>query len=219
MNIRTLKKGIVVLMLLVVVSALGFAFDLTNPTFTGGEWGRQGLRLHQTDTDAGIAKAYLQYPQDGVVEYVFNARYEDGGQDGHWGFGIQIFVDEAIGDRTWWGDGDSWLLWLNYDYAPEPDSFPAGFTAQVYRSTANTEMEMVQYFDLTEYLSLLPIDDDAPIINFRIQVNSDTGEARLYDPRNPNLYWPFTIPVDEPLEGDYAVLRTNSAAMSFGLGL
>jgi hypothetical protein len=189
--------------------------------FASGSWSFQGPRLYQNDAKAPLAKVNLRIPQSGPMIYEFNARYEDGVQDGHGGFGLHIFSDSSYNAASW-GAGKSYLLWLNYDEKPVSKGIPTGFSAQVYKSTSDSRMELVQSVNLNQYLPLLTWENLADPIPFRIWVNGDTGEVRAYDPSDPNLadYYYFYIDrKDLPLRGNWAALRTNGIKLSFGLGL
>jgi hypothetical protein len=189
--------------------------------FASGNWGFIGSRLYQNDTGARLAKVNLKVPQSGAMIYEFNARYEDGVQDGHGGFGLHIFTDSAYNSASW-GAGRSYLLWLNYDEAPITEGIPRGFSAQVYKSISNSQMELVESVNLNQYLPLLTWENLASPVPFRIWVNGDTGEVRVYDPSDPDLsnYYYFYIDrKDLPLKGDWVALRTNGIKLSFGLGL
>jgi hypothetical protein len=189
--------------------------------FASGNWGLAGPRLYQNDAGARLAKVNIRIPQSGPMIYDFNARYEDGVQDGHGGFGIHIFTDSAYNGASW-GAGRSYLLWLNYDEAPITRGIPRGFSAQVYRSVSNSRMDLIESVDLNRYLPLLTWDNLSNSIPFRIWVNGDSGEVRVYDPSDPDLanYFYFYIDrKDLPLKGNWIALRTNGIKLSFGMGL
>jgi hypothetical protein len=189
--------------------------------FASGNWGFIGSRLYQNDTGARLAKVNIRAPQSGAMIYEFNARYEDGVQDGHGGFGLHIFTDTAYNGASW-GAGHSYLLWLNYDEAPITQGIPRGFSAQVYKSVSNSQMDLVESVSLNQYLPLLTWENISSPVPFRIWVNGDTGEIRVYDPSDPDLsnyYYFYVDRRDLPLRGDWISLRTNGIKLSFGLGL
>lgn len=188
-------------------------------SFASGSWRFTGPRLYQNDANARLAKVNFKVPQSGIMLYEFNVKYEGGGEDGHGGFGIHIFMDTAVNNATW-GAGKSWLLWLNYDKRPLSKDIPAGLSAQVYRSVSNSQMELVHSIPLARYESLLTKENAASPIPFRIIANGDTGEVRVYDPTDPNKrrYYNFFIDKkDLPLKGSYVALRTNGIKLSFAL--
>jgi hypothetical protein len=153
--------------------------------------------------------------------YEFNARYEDGGEDGHGGFGIHVFGDTVL-DRASWGNGRSYLLWLNYDENPSSPQIPAGLSAQVYRSLSNSYMELVESVDLNRYVENVTDEDLDYPVPFRILVDGATGEVRVYDPTDPDLagYFYFTLNSrDIPIKGNWVALRTNGVNLSFAMGL
>jgi hypothetical protein len=185
-----------------------------------GNWGFVGERLYQNDAKARLAKVNLKASQTGPMIYEFNARYEDGIEDGQGGFGFHIFANNVM-NRASWGSGTSYLLWLNYDENPITKGIQKGFTAQVYRSFSNTYMEMIESYDLNEYAYLLTWENCAEqSVPGRIWVNGNTGEVRVYDPTDPYLedYFYFYLPARN-LRGNWVSLRTNGVKLSFGMGL
>jgi hypothetical protein len=118
-----------------------------------------------------------------------------------------------------WGRGTSSLLWLNYDERPLKNSgIQPGLTGQVYRSISNSQMELLYSVDLNDYAELLTPDNLSSEVPFKIWVDGDTGEVRIYDPTDPDLatYYYFSVDKkDLPLKGDWVVMRTNGIKMSF----
>jgi hypothetical protein len=154
--------------------------------------------------------------------YEFNARYESGAEDGHGGFGIHLFADTAYNAASW-GVGKSYLLWLNYDEKPLQNSgIPAGLSAQVYKSSSNSSMSLVDSVNLNEFTNLLTNENLSQPVPIKIWMDGATGEVRVYDPTDPELAYYFYFYVDSkdlPLRGDWVALRTNGMKLSFGLGL
>ena len=151
--------------------------------------------------------------QTGEMQYEFSVRYEGGGFDDMMGgFGIHVFVDKAW-DGISWGNGNSFLLWLNFD--PEPtEEYPIGFTAQVYKSTSAIKMALVGEFDLNKYAYLLSASNMGLDIPARIKVNGETGSVWVEDPTLPGFGYRFSL--GSALgSGNYVSLRTNSLALSF----
>ncbi|MCL2128513.1 MAG: hypothetical protein FWH38_09680 [Treponema sp.] len=195
--------------------------DVPEYTFAAGNWGFSGPRLYQNDAGARLAKVNFMVPQSGPMVYEFNAKYEDGAEDGHGGFGIHLFVDNPYNAASW-GAGKSYLLWLNYDEAPYTPGIPAGLSAQVYKSVGNSRMDLVESVSLNEYLPLLTDENLAYSIPFKIEADGDTGEIRVYDPTDPELSSYFYFNVDRgdlPLKGNWVALRTNGIKLSFAMGL
>ncbi|MDR0568998.1 MAG: hypothetical protein LBG87_07330 [Spirochaetaceae bacterium] len=211
-------KRFVFFVLVMGVAAGLFAQQLPEPRFVSGKWSVQEGRVYQNDPDARLAKANIKVPQAGPMLYDFNARYEAGGEDGQGGFGIHIFADSAYNGPSW-GCGKSYLLWLNYDEKPLKNSgIQSGLTGQVYRSLSNSSMELLYSVDLNQYADLLTADNLAEPVPFKIWVNGDTGEVRVYDPTDPYLstYYYFNIDKkDLPLKGDWVAVRTNGLKLSF----
>ncbi|MDR3303229.1 MAG: hypothetical protein LBS86_02330 [Treponema sp.] len=212
-------KRIIFSMLVMGLAVSAFAqVQLPQPQYASGKWAVENGRYYQNDENAPLAKANIQVPQRGSMLFDFNVRYESGAEDGHGGFGVHLFVDRAYNGPSW-GSGNSYLLWLNYDEKPVDSRIPAGLSAQVYRSYSNTRMDLVQSIDLNQYMNQLVNSLDIPI-SFRIWVNGDSGEIRVYDPSAPSVYYTFTVDKkDIPLHGDWIAVRTNSIKLSFAPGL
>ncbi|MBI9107416.1 MAG: hypothetical protein JEZ04_11790 [Spirochaetales bacterium] len=210
-------KKVVLAVLFVILVLPVSVFSLSDDYgFTYGDWEIDGSRLYQNDVNVGIGKAWLSYPQEGVVEYRFNVRYEDGLlDDSHVGFGIHIFVDKPARGYSW-GEGHSYLLWLNYDSKPVSDDIPAGLSLQIYRSNANWKMELLESVSLAELEKVIVRYPENTIVPFRIVADGRSGIVKLYDPVNESIYYPFKLDNKKALSGDYITLRTNSASFSFG---
>ena len=213
-----MKRFILFLLVLGVGMSLSAQVQLPEHYFaTGsGNWGFIGSRLYQNDIKAGLAKVNIRAPQNGPMIYEFNVRYEDGIEDGHGGFGIHVFADNVMNQASW-GSGTSFLLWLNYDDNPITKGIPKGFSAQVYRSVNNSEMDLVESFDLNQYAYLLTYENVADPVPAKIWVDGNTGEVRVYDPTDPDLeyYFYFFLPAKN-LKGNWVSLRTNGLKLSFG---
>ena len=216
-----MKRFILFLAVMFAAVSLFAQVSLPEHQFAAGQWSWIGSRLYQRDIHSGLAKMNLRAPQSGPMIYEFNARYEDGLQTGHGGFGIHVFVDNAYNGRSW-GAGNSYLLWLNYDENPVSRTVPRGFSAQIYKSRSNSVMDLVDSFDLNQYLPYITWEDITNPVPIKIWVNGDTGEVRAYDPSDPALNDYFYFYLDRrdlPLRGNWVALRTNGVSMSFGLGL
>ena len=210
-----MKKVALIVLFVVLVLPIGL-FAADDYGFTYGDWEIDGNRVYQNDVETGIAKAWLAYPQKGVVEYNFNVRYEDGlFEDGHAGFGIHIFVDKPAKGFSW-GEGKSYLLWFNYDQKPLSKDIPAGLSAQIYKSNANWEMELLQSIDLSSLEKVILRYPKGTKLPVKIQADGRTGVVKIYDPVNAGIYYPVKLNNTRPLSGNYVTLRTNSAAFSFG---
>ncbi len=177
-----------------------------------GVWQIRGGRLHQSDVTERLAKINVPVPQSGEMQYAFDVRYEGGGiEDMMGGFGIHVFVDEAYDGRSW-GNGNSYLLWLNYD--PNASYGSKGFMAQIYRSYSPTGMELVAEYDLNAFARYLSTDNAKTIVRARIKVDAQTGSVWVEDPTLRGYGYRFDL--GEPLgSGNYVSLRTNSLALSF----
>ena len=215
-----MKRLVIFLLVLAAGASLFAQVQLPEHHFAAGRWILAGDRLYQNETDARLAKVNIRIPQSGPMIYEFNVRYEDGIQDGQGGFGMHIFA-ENVYHKASWGNGVSYLLWLNYDDNPVTKGIHKGFSAQVYRSTSSTQMELLQSVDLNEYTPLLTEENFVDPIPFRIWADGSTGEVRIYDPTDPRMeayYYFYMDRKDLPLKGNWVSLRTNGLKLSFGMG-
>ena len=217
-----MKKSLAFLVILLLVGATAFAQTAVfKQSFSGttmlpkshGDWEVKGGRLYQSDTKERLAKVNVMAAQSGEMQYEFNVRYEGGGFDDLMGgFGIHVFVDKAWDGKSW-GNGNSFLLWLNYDADPV-GSYPKGFTAQIYKSTSEIKMELVGQFDLNRYAYLLSASNMGITIPARIKVNGANGSVWVEDPTLPGYGYRFSL--GQGLgTGNYVAFRTNSLALSF----
>jgi len=214
-----MKRLVLFLLVLVAGVSLFAQVQLPEYHFASGDWFLTADRLYQNDANARLAKVNINVPQSGPMIYEFNARYEGGAEDGHGGFGLHIFANNVI-NRASWGSGTSYLLWLNYDEKPITKGIPYGFSAQVYRSVTNSQMDLIASVDLNEYADLLTDENLAEPIPFTIWVDGNTGEVRVYDPSDPDMesyFFFFVDKKDVPLRGSWISLRTNGMKVSFGL--
>jgi len=206
-----------------------------------GEWGIRGGRLVQRDTNTGLARIDRMVAPDGYVttgefEISFKVRYEAGGFESqaallatqlHAGFGIHVGVENPPLGRVAWGAGNSYLLWLNLDTRTDTAMNARqhlGFRAQVYESTKNSEMALVDALNvdilaaLNAYGYNVGLEDLEGFIQapaeIRIRVNMSTGRIMVMDPTNPTLWFYFDVK-PSVLRGNYVSLRTNSLAVSF----
>ncbi|MDR1318945.1 MAG: hypothetical protein LBJ90_04905 [Treponema sp.] len=211
-----MKRVVLVLFLFGVAAALFAQVQLPEYHFASGNWAITGQRLYQNDAKAGLAKVNIQAPQNGAIVYEFDARYENGAEDGHGGFGLHIFEDTAYNGASW-GAGKSYLLWLNYDENPINKNIPQGLSAQLYRSQTNSQMDLVENYDLNRYVNFLTDESLAYPVHFKIIADGDSGEVRVYDPtEDGSVYYVLYIDrKDLPLKGNWVSLRTNGMRMSF----
>jgi len=205
--------------MLIVITAMVSAQNLslnfsrrTDASSSYGGWKTSGGRLQQSDVVNPLTKINFRVPQSGEMEYTFDVRYEGGGvEDRKAGFGLQVFVDKAHTGKSW-GNGDSWLLWLNYD---EKASYGGkGFRAQVYRSKSDTNMVILEDYNVPLDDSVLTDAQLDTVVPAKIVVNGNTGEVKVWDPTVSNRYYRFYLP-EAPGRGSYVSLRTNSLAASF----
>jgi hypothetical protein len=216
-----MKKSLIFLVILLLAGAMAFAQTVVlEQSFSSstmlpkshGDWEIKGGRLYQSDVDEPLAKINVAARQSGEMQYEFTVRYEGGGfADLMGGFGIQIFVDKAW-DGMSWGNGKSFLLWLNYD--PMPVYGPKGFTAQVYKSVSETKMDLVGEFDLNRFAYLLSAANMNAAIPARIKIDGNTGSVWVEDPTLAGFGYRFSLGGSLGT-GNYVALRTNSLAMSF----
>jgi hypothetical protein len=230
-----MKRVLVVLAVLVLLASLSAVAQtvLVNDAFStigswqaaSGEWLIKSGALVQNDVKALMAKADRPAAQSGTLQYEFTVNYVNGGyastadlQKGyfHGGFGIHIGVDKPS-TRLSWGNGKSYLLWINLDTRPETKAkYPQhyGLRAQVYRSESNSKMELLASYEIP--MSVIP-SNWAEYIQFSLPVkfvvNTRTGQVKVYDPLVPNYVYNFTLP--GTLTGSYVSFRTNSLAAQF----
>ncbi len=212
----------------------------------GGSWATSGGRLVQRDPQAPLARIDKRVDARGVYQIDFDIRYVDGGYTSeqdlrnrhyHAGFGVHVGVANPPLGRQAWGNGESYLLWLNLDTRPEtrrnaPEHY--GFRAQVYESVSHSQMDLwssgqsrrlfgdpIMSIDIIEALRnydvnmsvndlMQYLDRDVPV---SIRVNTRTGEIGVKDPTAPIRFY-FTA---DPalLRGSYVSLRTNALSASY----
>jgi hypothetical protein len=210
--------GLVCLFLITTVAwgdtVIGSEDFSSSPDHSGayGDWHSMRGRLYQSDEDQRLAKINFRVPQSGTMEYRFDVRYEGGGyEDRMGGFGLQVFADKAFAGRSW-GNGKSYLLWLNYD---ENTTYGRpGFQAQVYKSRSHVDMRLLEDYQAQLPVKYLDIDYIDVAVPARIQVNGDTGLVKVWDPTRSGVYYRFYLD-EAPGRGNYLALRTNSLAVSF----
>jgi hypothetical protein len=210
-----MRRLVVIIILLSIISIVPlFSLSLTDLDFAYGKWAVIGDRLYQSNLKAGMARVDIPAPQAGMMVYEFNVRYEDGGTDDmHAGFGIHIFVDKPASGRAW-GNGKSYLLWLNYD--ENAKGITKGFSAQIYKSLTNSKMELIADIDLNDYAYLLTEDLLDMVIPVKMVVNGFNGDVKFYDPTDSSYVYKFNLGNTAPLSGKFISLRTNSMGISFG---
>ena len=213
----------------------------------GGDWVTSGGRLVQRNERAALARIDKRIDAGGVYQIDFDIRYVDGGyaserdmRNGyyHAGFGVHVGVADPPLGRTAWGNGESYLLWLNLDTRPQtrrnhPEHY--GFRAQVYESVSHSQMGLwesraaremfgdpVMSVDLIQALRNYGVnfsindlidylDRDVPV---SIRVNTRTGEIGVKDPTAPIRFY-FTVDNPRLVRGDYVSLRTNALSASY----
>jgi hypothetical protein len=206
-------------------------------TAGSGGWSAMGGALEQTDATAPMARVDHALNQSGQYEISFTVQYAGGGYMNqtdlannrlHAGFGIHIAVDQpAIGAKSW-GNGTSYLLWLNLDTrASTAKNYPQhyGFRAQVYRSRSDTDMSLdpqlnvnipaalgITLQDLINYVQNNGyLHAEVPI---NIRVNTNTGRIMVEDPTAMGTWYYFDLPASQ-LKGKYISFRTNGMAANF----
>ncbi len=211
-----MKKLLLILVFLSVIMLLPlYSLSPENFHYAYGQWNVVGDRLVQRDVKAGMARVDIPYPQAGIVTYQFNVKYESGGTDDmHAGFGIHIFVDKPAKGKAW-GNGKSYLLWLNYD--ENPKGITKGLSAQVYKSLSNSKMKLIADIDLNKYAYLLTEENMSVVVPIKMSVNGYNGDVKIYDPTDPTWVYVFNLGNTAPLKGGYVSLRTNSSSFSFGM--
>jgi hypothetical protein len=99
-----------------------------------------------------------------------------------------------------------------------------GFRAQVYESESNSEMDLLEAYNIDIIGALNAYGYDVSLadlegyvaapVEIRIRANMATGKVMVMDPTNPSLWFSFSVQ-PSVLWGNYVSLRTNSLAVSF----
>lgn len=207
-----MKRVVLILICLSVVFSAGAFAESMKVKASYGDWNISSYQI-KSDSETSMAKANIYVPQYGTMVYEFKARYLDGLQDGHGGFGIHVFVDKPAPGKAW-GEGDSYLLWINYDENPVNSSTPKGLSAQIYKSDSNSRMNLVQSVSLKaiEPLVMKSMNYALPV---KLVIDGKTGMAKIYDPFKADLAYTFPLSSDIPMKGNYVSLRTNSLGVAF----
>ena len=206
-----------VILILVMFTGLGTAFadgHMKSLKAPEGNWSlERGIRLYQNAVDAPRAKLWLNVPQQGSMIYEFTMRYEGGAEDGHGGVGLHILADTAPTGKSW-GMGHSWMLWLNYDKNPTAPGIPEGLSAQIYQSTSNEDMEIIQSISLKRIESIAAryLNTDVPV---KLTYAAEEGRIYIADPRGITLGWYVDLPNGRNITGNYVAIRTNGVKASF----
>ncbi|MDR3200228.1 MAG: hypothetical protein LBT68_02105 [Spirochaetales bacterium] len=191
----------------------------------GGSWRAAGS-LVQGDKNAPLARINRQLPQSGVYEVDFSIKYAGGGYKDlreaaqgkyHAGFGIHIGVDKAASGVAW-GNGKSYLLWVNLDTEVSKNSPHYGFRGQIYQSRTNTDMRLMKDYNV----EILPVSTALPLLDgigekivpVKLIINTNDGEIRVYDPTRANYYYYFYLD-PKLLKGSWVSLRTNKLSAAF----
>ena len=212
-----MKRLIVLLCLLfLVVPTLLFSQDLGPWKAAYGDWKMQDGRLAQLSTKAGMAQAYMKLPQSGIMQYEFDIKYIDGGEDMFAAFGFHIGIDKPAGRKSW-GNGRSFLLWLTLD----PKAYGGtGVYGQAYESDTNSYMYLLhpgdRYMLPADRLEVIDLERMSMYsLPVKVRVNYDTGQVKVWDPLIPDYYYRFGLG-GAIRNGNYISVRTNSLAASFG---
>ncbi len=208
-----MKKTLILIAVIAMTAGMVFADNHGLVGTPEGDWSFSGNRYYQNDEEAPRAKAWLAVPQNGSMVYEFTMRYEGGGADGHGGVGLHILGDSATGDKSW-GFGESWMLWLNYDLNPSAAMVPRGVSAQVYKSSSNTKMEIVKSISLAPYAAILS-DNLYTDIPMKLTFLADRGRVIIADPTGMTAGWYVDLPGARGDRGMYVAARTNGVAVSF----
>jgi hypothetical protein len=240
---KRLKVILSLTVLLLFLSGAIFAQTMqyggTEWTVSYGDWSMAAGNLAQRNAKTGLARIDIKLPQSGIMQYEFTVRYNAGGYKDmaalaagklHAGFGAHIGVDKAALGTMSWGNGRSYLLWLNLDTVVASNSKHYGFRAQVYKSTNNVTMDLMNELnvDIARAMEIsLPRAIDmlsgylAYDIPVKIVVNADNGEIKVYDPSiDPDVYgyeYAYVFKLDPAmLKGNFVSLRTNNLSAVFG---
>ncbi|MBF9018335.1 MULTISPECIES: hypothetical protein [unclassified Oceanispirochaeta] len=207
-----MKKVILIIICLSVVFTTSIFADSMKFKASYGDWKVSSYQI-TSDSESSMAKINVYAPQNGTMVYEFKARYLDGLQDGHGGFGLHVFVDKPAPAKAW-GEGESYLLWINYDENPTSSSTPKGLSAQIYKSDNNYRMNLVESVSLA---SIEPMIEKSMnyALPVKLVIDGKTGMAKIYDPFKEDYAYTFPLSSDTPLKGNYVSVRTNSLAVAF----
>ena len=145
--------------------------------------------------------------------YSFDIGYLGGLEDNYGGVGIHILVNNPTSVRSW-GNGNSFLLWLTYDV---PNYNTKKIYAQMYKSSNIISMNML-HSGMDYPFGLLTVSPEdikkyaGRTIPITIVIDTNTGQGKVYDPLNADMYYSFNIggPV---AKGSYFSFRTNSLSV------
>lgn len=221
-------------------------------TAASGDWLVSGTSISQRDANDQFARIDVSLPDQDEIVISFDVSYDDGGiaqnhitRQGELqgGFGIHIgTTDPSVQSRTW-GNGKSYLLWLNVDtreWTRENRSEYYGLRAQVYKSTNKNLMRLDQVSNVPDSIqgwipeNYLSIDLEKSVskmnnasydlydilrvyqnrrLPVRIHFNKVSGRVAVSDPTAPIAYVFYLDP--EFLQGNSLSLRTNNLALTF----
>ena len=207
-----MNKLLLIFTCLSIIVSTSLAADTPGVKAAYGDWMVSSSDA-QSDSSSTMAKASLAVPQEGTMVYEFKAKYKDGLEDGHGGFGIHVFVDQPAPGKAW-GEGDSYLLWLNYDEDPADSNIPKGLSAQIYKSTSNSRMDLVESVSLAA-IEPLVINNITQKLPVKLVIDGNSGMAKVYHPFKADVAYTFPLSSETPLKGDYVSLRTNGVSVNF----
>ncbi len=171
--VTTTKVCVVFFML--CAATLVFAQETWVPA--EGDWNIATKKISQNDATNKLSRIDGKIVDQSNIVISFNADYIDGGfydeemlmnGEYHAGFGVHVGVEDPALRQKSWGNGNSYLLWINLDTREEirrtrPEHY--GLRAQVYKSNSASNMNLVKTDLVTQNAELrsLVVDDYASV--------------------------------------------------------
>ncbi len=119
-----------------------------------GSWEFSGENVLQNDASGKLSRVDIETNEDNFLNVSFTVQYVAGGYSNeqmfekgeyHAGFGVHLGVEDPLLRTESWGNGDSYLLWINLDTREEtridnPEHY--GLRAQIYKSNSPSSMNL-----------------------------------------------------------------------------
>jgi len=121
-----------------------------------GKWVLTDTTICQEDLSSKQARIDIRLPEKEVIKFSFTVEYIKGGYRNkddlknkkiHAGFGVHIGVQNPNLKKSSWGNGKSYLLWLNIDttdWTEKNRKEYIGLRAQIYRSSSAHIMRLLR---------------------------------------------------------------------------
>lgn len=159
----------------IILMVCGIAFSLFAQEAwipAEGMWNVIGKDISQGDATSKLSRLDSKIVNGSTIELSFNVAYIAGGYrdeqmlskgEYHAGFGIHLGVEDPLLRERSWGNGDSYLLWINLDTRSTtrtdmPEHY--GLRAQVYKSNSPSSMNLIKSDMLAQDAALLSMSVD-----------------------------------------------------------